>query len=307
MGIIFGAVGGVLAVLLVVLLVFCCYCRAKGGCAPKSGNAMSKHNKRYGSTLSERAVLEAERHQLVEQMSAAAAALGGLTPISDPAPPKRKGKRESVVEPVTPSRGGNRFASTPSELVFGRPAEAALGIFHYLHTEETVVNAAIAVGGVEAIVAEVTKHGTEEDLECLEYVLNAEAGSSALTFQGGLRRDCGPDGCLLECRVLKEDFGDLLKPAVLPSPFGVRVGEKAAAPTPPKGMRIDDFVRSPQVKHARLTKAHVVALRLYSTAVRCLPPSLTCPFEALPLASARPFSYQGTRRSAQALLHYPNH
>jgi hypothetical protein len=125
------------------------------------------------------------------------------------------------------------------------------------------VNTAIAAGGVDAIVSEVTRHGTEGDKECLEYVLHAEAGSSALTFQGGLKRDCGPDGVLLECRVLKDDIG-------ASSPAGVG---KTVTPHPSRGMRIDDFVRTPQVLHARLTKAHVVALRLYSTAVSCLPSS----------------------------------
>jgi hypothetical protein len=156
--------------------------------------------------------------------------------------------------------------------VFGRPAEAALGIFHCLHTEETAVNAAIAAGGVNAILAEVTRHGTETDKECLEYVLHAEAGSSDLTFHGGLKRDCGPDGALLECRMLKDNLG-------APSPGRVQMGEKTTHP--PRGMRIDDFARTPQVQHARLTKAHVVALRLYSTAVSCLPLPPISLFEAL--------------------------
>jgi hypothetical protein len=135
---------------------------------------------------------------------------------------------------------------------------------HYLHTDKGVVGAAIAACGVDAVVSEVTRHGTEGDKECLEYVLHAEAGSSELTFQRGLKRDCGPDGALLECRMLKEKLGTL-------SPAGERqTGDKADSPNPPRGMRIDDFVRMPQVAQARLTKAHEVALRLYTTAVGCL-------------------------------------
>jgi hypothetical protein len=219
---------------------------------------------------------------LVEQMCAAAASLGGLTQISDSPPRKRSGRPN----PLTFSaRAGNRFISAPSELVFGRPAEAALGIFHFLHVEESVVNAAIAAGGVDAIVDEVMRHGTEGDKECLEYILHAEAGSSDLTFQAGLKRDCGPDGALLECRMLKEDRR-------APPPAGIQVGKKAAKLNPPRGMRIDNFVRMPQVSHARLTKAHVVALRLYSTAVRSSP---------FPLAS-HPVS--GGARMPYGVLHF---
>ena len=36
--------------------------------------------------------------------------------------------------------------------------------------------------------------GTDVDKECLAYVLYAEAGSSDLTFQGGLKRDCDEEG-----------------------------------------------------------------------------------------------------------------
>jgi hypothetical protein len=225
-------------------------------------------NQRHGSTISDRAVLEAERLMLVEQMCAAAASVGGLTPLSNPPPPKRKNKREVPRPAPSPARGDNRFASAPSELVFGRPAEAALGIFQYLHSDEAVVGAAIAAGGVHAIVSEVTRHGTEGDKE---YVLHAEAGSSELTFQGGLKRDCGPDGALLECRMLKDNLE-------APLPAGVQMGEKANALNPLRGMRIDDFVRAPQVRHARLNKAHVVALRLYSTAVRAFDASALCLF-----------------------------
>jgi hypothetical protein len=131
--------------------------------------------------------------------------------------------------------------------VSGRPADAALGIFHYLHTEETAVYAAIAAGGVDATVAEVTRHGTEEDVESLEYVLYAEAGTSELIFQGGLKRDCGPDGGLLECRMLKEDLG-------APPPPGMQMGEKAATLTtqnPPRGMRIDDLLCAHAASAAR--------------------------------------------------------
>jgi hypothetical protein len=126
MGVILAVCGGALAAFAVALLLLCCYCRVRRGSAAKAGTPLSKRNQLLGSTLSERAVLEAERLVLVQQMCAAAAAVGGLYPISDPPPSKLTGKR-GVPKLPPPSGIGNRFASVPSELVFGRPAEAALG------------------------------------------------------------------------------------------------------------------------------------------------------------------------------------
>ena len=132
----------------------------------------------------------------------------------------------------------NRFANVGvRDLVFGRPAEAALGICHYMCVDESTLGARIACG-VSAIVDEVTTC----DLECLQYVLDAEAGSSDRGFQGGLRRDCDEEGEVLACRLVPDGKG----------------GQR--------GMTIDDFVAHPSARQSLLTKAHVVALRLYTTA-----------------------------------------
>ena len=69
-------------------------------------------------------------------------------------------------------------------------------------------------------------------------VLYEEAGSNAQTFQGGLKRDCDEHGQLHPKR-------------------------RAANG---RGMRIDDFVAQESARAADLSEAHVVALRLYSTA-----------------------------------------
>ena len=136
----------------------------------------------------------------------------------------------------------NRFANVGvRDLVFGRPAEAALGICHYMCVDESTLGARIACG-VSAIVDEVTASGNACDLECLRYVLDAEAGSSDRAFQGGLRRDCDEEGEVLACRLVPDGKG----------------GQR--------GMTIDDFVAHPSARQSLLTKAHVVALRLYTTA-----------------------------------------
>ena len=58
--------------------------------------------------------------------------------------------------------------------------------------------------GLEAIREEVARNGTEADKECLAYVLDMEAGNSDKAFQGGLKRDCGEDGCVLPSRLTAE-------------------------------------------------------------------------------------------------------
>ena len=83
--------------------------------------------------------------------------------------------------------------------------------------------------------------GTDVDKECLAYVLYAEAGSSDLTFQGGLKRDCDENGAVLESRT---------------------VCDGAAR----RGMLLRDFVAHEHSRLANLEQAHVVALRLYTTA-----------------------------------------
>ena len=92
--------------------------------------------------------------------------------------------------------------------------------------------------GLEAIREEVARDGTEVDKECLAYVLDMEAGSSDTSFQGGLKRDCGGDGCVLPSRLTAEG----------------------------RGMRLSDFVAHEDAVLAGLSEAHVAALRFYTTA-----------------------------------------
>ena len=87
--------------------------------------------------------------------------------------------------------------------------------------------------GTAAIVQEAEALGDPAVLETLRYILHAPAGSSDLAFQNGWLRDRAPNGSPLEGR---------------------------------EGMRLADFVALPVARRARLEEAHVVALRLYSTA-----------------------------------------
>ena len=126
----------------------------------------------------------------------------------------------------------------PFQMMFGRPADAALGLAPYMNIDSTQLARRIAEGK-QAIIAEVMRCGDDEVIENLDYVLHKEAGSSPQRFQGGLRRDCGEDGRTLPERLVHGLFGA-------------------------RGKRLQDFVRDARARD--LSEAHVLALRLYSTA-----------------------------------------
>ena len=137
----------------------------------------------------------------------------------------------------------SRFVSEPFSLVFGSPEVAAGGMAAHMRIEQSLLFSRLAQG-VSAIVQEVSRFGTDEDKECLEYVLYKEAGSD-VPIQDGWdgwfvngKRDCDRHGRLLESRK---------------RPDGT-------------GMRLADFVAHKNVIASNLNEAHVVALRLYSTA-----------------------------------------
>ena len=86
--------------------------------------------------------------------------------------------------------------------------------------------------GLPAIVDEIMRSGSAEDIECMRYVLYEEAGTSAVRFPNGIR-DC----------------------------------DEMGSPRPDRrGMRLADFVSHPNSIMAGLTEAHIAALRLYTTA-----------------------------------------
>jgi hypothetical protein len=117
--------------------------------------------------------------------------------------------------------------------------------------------------------------------------------------EGGPLPDCGVDGGRLPCRLLRHNgvaglridpacAGPKIDPACANpqldpdcagpqlDPAGSKMKPASAAPCPPanmparppRGMRIADFVCHPAARRAGLSKAHVVALRVFTTQVR---------------------------------------
>lgn len=139
--------------------------------------------------------------------------------------------------PIAPG-GETRFIMEPRSLRLGEPADAVLGLDRYMGVDAGMIRHRMAQG-VSAIVDELESYGTDVDRECLHYVLHAEAGSSELTFSNGnLKRDCDSAGNLLPSRRTLNG----------------------------NGMRLQDFIEHPSSRTAKLEPAHVVALRLYTTA-----------------------------------------
>ena len=133
-----------------------------------------------------------------------------------------------------------RFLVELRSLVFGHPQEAARGVQHYMCVDADTILTAMGEG-TKAIEREIELHGTEEDKECLDYILHSEAGTSSHVFpNGNLCCDCSADGQLLESRRIPNGDG--------------------------AGMRLADFVAHPHSREAALREPHVVALRLYTTA-----------------------------------------
>lgn len=107
--------------------------------------------------------------------------------------------------------------------------------------------------GIEAIAREFAAHGTDEDKECLEYVLHERAGSNTKEFSNGnLKRDCDAHGCVLDSRMTDEGLALRLR--------------GADAPATAYGMRLADFVLHSFSVIAGLFPPEVLALRLYTTA-----------------------------------------
>jgi hypothetical protein len=116
-----------------------------------------------------------------------------------------------------------RFTTELRQMILGEPEEAALGIDRFMRVASSTMHAGMAKG-VTAIIAEFEASGTDNDKECLRYVMHEKAGSSEKEFPNGVR-DQGRNDETLE-----------------------------------------DFVNHPHSKQAGLTDAHVLALRLYTTA-----------------------------------------
>ena len=130
-----------------------------------------------------------------------------------------------------------RFEATVREMVMGQAEFAALGLEHFMQVPSNVPTPSLD-DSVDAIVREVTTGGDTVTKECLHYVLHEAAGSSPKIFPNSpYPRDC--------------DAG------------GLRDDRRTSSGTP---MRFDDFMAHPDAVRTNLHCAHILALRLYTTA-----------------------------------------
>ena len=125
----------------------------------------------------------------------------------------------------------NRFASRA--LHFGPMSDAARGIETFVCVSSKEIRQ-LQNEGVVALRREFEQYGTSTDLECLNYVLDGEAGCCSTIWSNGAKMDCKPtgDGNVLEDR---------------------------------RGMRLADFVEHPRATSVGLEEAEVAALRIYTT------------------------------------------
>jgi hypothetical protein len=131
-----------------------------------------------------------------------------------------------------------RFSTMLKELMFGQRADSVLGIGHLMRVPDALLRTAMS-GGVGAIVSEFARTGTEVDNECLDYILRQHAGSSCKIFDNSpCPRDCDERGYVRSDRTTAT--GD--------------------------GMTLADFVAHAHSQTAELGEAHVLALRLYTSA-----------------------------------------
>jgi hypothetical protein len=125
-----------------------------------------------------------------------------------------------------------KFSS--GKFVLGQPKNAALGVNRILGGSDKELWSGMG-RGLQAIRDEFVQHGTDEDRECFEYVVNGTAGSSAKTWPhaGGLVMD----------------------------EFSSPADEDGRA-----GKPLSYFANHPSAMEAELLEEHVVCLRLYTTA-----------------------------------------
>lgn len=189
----------------------------------------------------------------------------GLT-LSNPASPVKSRRATSpgkMTEPASPpASDDSKFVANLKELTFGTRAKSTLGVMDHMRVRaedlhgsdvadiEAEFTAAVASaraacdeansGAEEATIpawaADVKL--AEAALECCQYCVHQRAGASVLTFPNSrYPRDHDASGVLDS----RKDAAGL-------------------------GMTLDDFCELPEARTAHLTRAHVVALRIYSTA-----------------------------------------
>ena len=137
---------------------------------------------------------------------------------------------------VAKLHGHGRFTGSLKHFVLGSASAATGGLDDHLKLPDEFQPPSLK-DSIERIKQEFEQSGTDEDKECLAYVLEQRCGDAHKTFPNSpWPMDCDEKG-LREDR--KNKFG---------------------------GMDLDDFTAHENSRKARLNKAHVLGLRLYTTA-----------------------------------------
>lgn len=109
-----------------------------------------------------------------------------------------------------------KFGGEATHLLFGEPKEAVLGYPKFLNISQAELNRLIG-RGTQAIYDEYQEHGSDEEKECLAYVLKEKAGSSAKEFPPNGKRDEGRNGETLRhfCECEQARAAELTEPEVV--------------------------------------------------------------------------------------------
>lgn len=124
---------------------------------------------------------------------------------------------------------------TGVRMISGNPAKAALGINAWLGVDDRTLWHGMSTG-MDGLLAEWAEHGTDEDKECLEYILRQPVGSNSRRWPHSGER-------------IMDEF----------DPDAPSRDERA-------GQTFEFFVAHPKSKEAGLLAEHVLCLRLYTTA-----------------------------------------
>ena len=91
------------------------------------------------------------------------------------------------------------------KMVLGLPNDAALGIVPFLNVGDESAFLHLVARGLEGMKEEIEARGSDDDKECRDYVLYAQAGSSDKAFQNGWMRDRDPvTGEVFESRLIAD-------------------------------------------------------------------------------------------------------
>ena len=93
---------------------------------------------------------------------------------------------------VERSEGKTKFQA--DKIVLGIPKIAASGIATFVNYTGGLQELQKKAGeGLQGIKDEILANGTDADIECMNYILNEQAGGSKVKFQNGWMRDCKED------------------------------------------------------------------------------------------------------------------